>query len=751
MQPTPTASDDSGRLLRDHRRRAGLSQEELARASGVSARGIRNIETRSRRPRATTLRLLAEALRLSPAETVTLLESAAAVESPAVPPPAIVPRQLPAPPRGFAAREAELDRLDAALAGTDERLWLVTGSGGLGKTWLAVQWANAHRDEFDDGQLYLNLRGFDPEAEPTSAHAALRSLVSALGVPVDSAPGGLDDLSALYRSVTAERRLLILLDNAHDAAQVAPLLPGGTDCVTIVTSRDSLRELTTGHGARPSRLETLPSAAARRVLGSHVAVERLEAEPEAVARLVAVSAGLPLALGIIGSLAAQYPKRPLRDLAAELHPADDRDDPDGELTARLRTVLDGSRRWLDDRTARLFDLLGLAPTTGCDRYAAASLAGVPVSDVRPLLRRLEDACLIDQDAPGHYRMHDLTHGYARERALADIDDADRRAALRRLVDHYAVTARLAGHSLQPGTEPITDLPVTPHLVTTPIRDRATSLEWRHRAAPNLLSCQELAIQHGWFRSAWWIAEGMSIFSDEQLLDHDFLIRIWENARIAADQLGDRERLRALRLLGRARADADPDADVAIELTEAALRLAVAFDDRAEMANTRYQLSYILGGRGRNAESLAYAVATLATLTRTDHPRRLANCHNRLSWELTEAGRFDEAEHHGGLALSIARDNDLEFMSAMVLNSLGFAAFRAGRLDEAVEHYREAHEIYTRVEANRYTDFNLDYLGDALAARGDAAEAAEVWRDAADRAEAAYRFTDAERIRAKIPA
>ncbi|MFD0623493.1 NB-ARC domain-containing protein [Streptomyces sanglieri] len=256
---------------------------------------------------------------------------------------------------------------------------VICGPGGVGKSWLAAQWANRSTQRFPDGQLYANLYGFDPSTPPLPSHVALRGFLEALGVARDRVPTDLGAQSALYRSLLADRRMLILLDDARDAEQVRPLLPGSPSCTVLITSRNRLSALMAAHGARLLPLDILSSAKAHALLVGSLGAERTSTEPEAVATLVEHCAGLPLALGIVAARAAMHPDFQLAVLAEELVQAADRLtalDP-GDLTVNVRAVFAASHRALTPSAGRLFSFLGLAQGPDLGLGAAAGLAGLP--------------------------------------------------------------------------------------------------------------------------------------------------------------------------------------------------------------------------------------------------------------------------------------------------------------------------------------------------------------------------------------
>ena len=323
-----------------------------------------------------------------------------------------IPAQLPPDVPGFVGRGAQLAELDAA-GGTV----VISGTAGVGKTALAVHWAHRARERFPDGQLYVNLRGFDPAGRAMSPAEAIRGLLDTLGVPPDRIPAGLEAQTAHYRSLLTGKRILVLLDNAHDADEIRPLLPATPTAMTVVTSRNQLNSLLAVEGAHPLTLDVLSPVGAYDLLARRIGAQRTAAEPEAVQAIIAACARLPLALSIAAARARQSGFA-LAALAAELGPAGRPLDvlDAGDPTSDLRAVFSWSVDAVTPPAARLFRLLGrhLDPDIGPDigAAAAASLAGHPVPVTRRLLTELSRASLLVEHAPGRYTCHDLLRVYA---------------------------------------------------------------------------------------------------------------------------------------------------------------------------------------------------------------------------------------------------------------------------------------------------------------------------------------------------
>jgi DNA-binding SARP family transcriptional activator len=348
----------------------------------------------------------------------------------------VVPRQLPAPVRDFVGREAELAALtgflDHAVSSMSARLVIsaIGGMAGIGKTALAVHWAHQVVDRFPDGQLYVNLRGFHPSGKPMSSDEAVRGFLDALQVPVEQIPASPDAQAGLYRSLLAGRRMLVVLDNARDAGQVRPLLPGSPGCLVLVTSRSQLSGLIAIEGTYALALDVLTEAEARELLARRLGTARIDAEPGGAAELIGLCARLPLALAIAAGRASARPRFPLSALA-EL--ADSRRRLDaldaGDAAASVQAVFSWSLDSLTAPAERMFALLGLHPGPDITIPAAASLAGIPPPQAGQALDELTEAHLIAEHSPGRYAMNDLLRAYAAEQARNHDSDTGRRAAV----------------------------------------------------------------------------------------------------------------------------------------------------------------------------------------------------------------------------------------------------------------------------------------------------------------------------------
>ncbi len=371
-------------------------------------------------------------------------------------PPRPLPAQLPHRVPEFTGRAAELSRLDALAAGdggggTAVVIPAITGTAGVGKTALAVHWAHQISGRFPDGQLYVNLRGFEPAGPAMTPAEAIRGFLDAFAVAPEQIPARLESQAALYRSLLAQRRVLVVLDNAADADQVRPLLPGSPGCLVIVTSRNELTGLIATEGAQPVVVDVLSLAEARQLLCRRLGEPRVRAEAAAADDIIALCARLPLALTLVAARAAAHPGFGLAALAAELREAGGSLDvfDSGDQATNVRAVFSWSYQRLSVPGRGLFRLLGVHPGPDAATPAVASLAGMPAGQVRPALAELARAHLVTERVPGRFAFHDLLRAYATELAHAQDSEQDRLAARRRVLDHYLHTACRADQVLNP--------------------------------------------------------------------------------------------------------------------------------------------------------------------------------------------------------------------------------------------------------------------------------------------------------------
>ena len=462
--------------------------------------------------------ILAADPKLSATAAAEITTSASAMTGPQRPLPAQLPHRIP----DFTGRDAELNRLDALVArdrgdtGTSVVITAITGTAGVGKTSLAVHWAHRVSERFPDGQLYVNLRGFDPTGAAMKPAEAIRGFLDAFGVTPQQIPASLEAQAALYRSLLSGQRVLVLLDNAADEEQVRPLVPGSPGCLVIVTSRNELPGLIVTEGAQPVVVDLLSPDEARQLLSRRIGESRVLAETQAADNIIALCARLPLALMLVAARAATHPGFRLAALAAELREAGGSLDAfDGEDQAtNLRAVFSWSYQRLSVSGRGLFRLLGLHFGPDVAIPAVASLAGMPKEQVRPALAELARAHLVTERIPGRFTFHDLLRAYATEVAYTYDPDDYRYAARYRILDHYLHTAYRADELLNQHRDRLFTLAdVSPGVTPESPADQKQALAWFESEHAVLLE----ALRHatGFDTHIWQLAWALAPFFEYQ--------------------------------------------------------------------------------------------------------------------------------------------------------------------------------------------------------------------------------------------
>ncbi|MFJ8104532.1 tetratricopeptide repeat protein [Streptomyces sp. NPDC096132] len=615
-----------------------------------------------------------------------------------------VPAQLPMQAAGFTGREEELARLEKVLGAAAERpaavvVSAVSGTAGVGKTALAVHWAHRARDRFPDGQLYVNLRGYDPDQPMTAADALVRFL-TALGVSGQDVPLDVDDRAARYRTEVADRRMLIVLDNAATVEQVRPLLPGSGTCAVLVTSRDSLAGLVAREGAHRLDLDLLPAAAARTLLRRLVGA-RADAEPEAVDALAAQCARLPLALRVAAELAAARPATPLADLVAELADQQrrlDLLDADGDPRAAVAAVFSWSLRHLPADAARAFRLLGLHPGPDLDAHAVAALSDSGPAQARRVLDVLARACLVQRVDGARYGMHDLLRAYATRLATAEDAPEAREAALDRLFDHYLAAAAAAMNSLHPAEAHLR--PAAPEAATPApdLSDPEAARAWLNTERACLTAVVAHAATHGRPTHAIRLAQTL----------HRHLIgghpsdglAIHGHARDAARRTADpASEAQALLGLGTAHWQSARHEPAGRHYQEA-LTLFRRVGDAIGQARALINLGLVAERLGRYGPACAYVEQALALYRDADDERGEALALKNLATIERRLGRYGQAADHLQRALTLLRRTGNQYLEAHALNDLGIVETRLDRYGPAAHHQEQALALFRQV-GDRY--------------------------------------------------
>jgi tetratricopeptide (TPR) repeat protein/transcriptional regulator with XRE-family HTH domain len=699
-QPPPGGSRALARLLRELRERALLTQEQLAERAGVSVGTVRGVEAgRIRRPRSSSVRRLADALGLTGREREALVAAARGGQSGPAQPGGGRPSQLPADVAGFTGRVEYLERLGALLPdragasgrrGTAVIIAVIDGTGGVGKSALAVHWAHRVADRFPDGQLYVDLRGHSL-TPPTRPVQALARLLRALGVEPDKIPVGVDEAAGTYRSLLAGRRALVVLDNAHSAEQVRPLLPGSPGCAVVVTSRDRLAGLVASHGVHQITLEMLSEPEAVALLERILGRVRVAAEPEATAELARLCGYLPLALRIAAANLTTQVHHSVASRVAELRQGDRLAglEVDGDLRGAVAVAFDHSYQRLAPEARRAFRLLGLAPGPDLEVAAAAALAATTPERAARVLDRLAAAHLLEARGAGRFAFHDLLGLYARRRAAREDAGAERDAAVGRLLGWYLHAADAAARELYPQ---MLRLSVAAAVVAPGSArpgpgpgagGRAGALAWLDRERPNLVAAVQHAARHGPWSLAWLLADTLRGYFWLRRHTVDWLA-VGRAGLDAARRGGDAAAQTLMRLsLGDAHASIGQYAE-AIEHYAAGLAMARQAgwtDCQAAMLGNLGLLYWEIGDPRKAADHQTQA---LALYRRTGRVAGLAATLGNLAVAERALGELRQAAEHQAQSLRLNRETGSRAGEAVAAGNLGLVLHDLGQLDAALQ-------------------------------------------------------------------
>ncbi|OLR92257.1 BTAD domain-containing putative transcriptional regulator [Actinokineospora bangkokensis] len=627
-------------------------------------------------------------------------------------PPPDVPRQLPADIPVLSARDEQLRALDAVLGERPDPVVVISGPGGIGKTALALHWAHRSAARFPDGQLHVDLGGFGP-GEPVTADAAVRGFLTALGV--DPAHAGTDprDRAALLRSALADRAVLVVLDNAHDAAQVVDLLPGGGRCATVITSRRRLTGLVSTRWAHHVDLAPLDRAGSLALLTARLGAA-VGADP-GTADLVEACRGFPLALAVAAGRLRTRSHLGVADLVGHIRRAGLDALSDADPAASVPAVLSWSTRHLDPEQRRLYRLLGACPgpDTGVDN--AAALVGVDADQVARLLDDLEAVSLVHAPVPGRYRMHDLVRAHAEAQARAHPEEVG--AAQRRVIAHLGRAATAHDRALDPGRHPPG--------VGGDEGSRNRALAWFDAEHACLLAAQGTAAGLGDHRGAWDLAWALHTYHHRRGHDTDHVTSLALGCA-AAERLGDpTAHALAHRLLGAAHARRG---DRRVALTHLRTALREAAGDDLGTAQAHHTLAWALGEFDDHLGAVEHAAQALGGYRALGLGRAEIQVLNAIGLYHSRLDHHDTAARLCGEALSRARrarDRDLE---AAALDSLGEIALRGGDPD-ATRHLERAAALLDSLGSTYARTHTLIRLGEAHSGAGRADRAAAAWSEA----------------------
>jgi len=673
--------------------------------------------------------------------------------APASRPAAPVPRELPADVPAFTGRAAELAELDRLLgspaaAAPAAVISAVSGTAGVGKTALAIHWAHRAASHFPHGQLHVNLRGYDP-ARPMTAADALAGFLRALGLPSRDIPPGEDQRAARYRSLLAGQRMLIVVDNASSVEQVRPLLPGSPGCAVLVTSRDALAGLVARDGATRLDLDLLPLAEAVALLTELIG-EPARADRDAAAELARQCARLPLALRVAAELASAHPQVPLTDLVADLGGQQrrlDLLDAAGDPRTAARAVFSWSYQQLSDQGARMFRLLGIHAGPDITVPAAASLAALAEADARRVLRELARAHLTAEHVPGRYAFHDLLRAYAAEQAHHTDSDADRAAAVGRVLDHYLHTAARAARLLNPANEPVALTPPRPGAALGQPADRRHALAWFEKEQQVLLCAVTLAAESGFDTHAWQLPWALQPFLRARGHWQEWAAAE-RTALAAATRLGDAA---GQALSGRLLAMACThlgDNDQARAYYASSLTLYQRLGNHLGQAKIHQNLSVLAERQSRHTDALGHDEQALRLCQAIGDKAAEAEALNAVGWSYGRLGDYQRARAFCRQALTLCAETGHRRLEGHVWDSLGYAEHHLGHLAEAAACYRRALGLH-REAGDRFGETEtLTHLGDTCQAARELASAREAWQQALAILED-LQHPGADQVRAKL--
>jgi DNA-binding SARP family transcriptional activator/tetratricopeptide (TPR) repeat protein len=674
----------------------------------------------------------------------------------AAPPPrptaseAVRPRELPASVAGFLGREEELAALSGFLDRSAERtppaivISAIGGTAGVGKTTLAVQWAHRVAERFPDGQLYVNLRGYDPD-QPMTAGDALAGFLRALGVGSQDIPAEEDERAARYRSLLAGRRLLVVLDNARSAEQVRPLLPGSPSCAVVVTSRDSLAGLVARDGAMRLELDLLPLDKAvsllRVLIGGPV-----DDDPGTAATMAEQCCRLPLALRVAAELAATRPDVPLSELVGELADRQRRLellDVGGDIRTAVRAVFSWSLQHLDANVARAFQLLGLHPGADFDAYAATALTGTGLEEARRELNVLTRVHLIQMTRPDRYAMHDLLRAYARELAGTRDRGEEQREALTGLFDYYLHTASMAMDTLYPAERhrrPGVPAPAGP---IPPVTVLAAARAWLDAERASLVAVTVHAAGHAWSGHAIRLSEILFRYLDSGCYRAEAII-IHTQARAAARQTGDSgAEAAALNALGTVDSRQGRYRQAGDHL-EQALALFRRVGDRIGEARALDNLGGSYCAQGRYSLAISLREDAISVFRQIGDRIGEAHALGNLAATEEEQGRHEEAARRQQQCLTIALEMGLVDIERSALVNLGSIRMEQGRYQQATGHLHQALALCRAHGDRRFAGAALTTIGEVYLRQGNPQEATgfhhealELFREIGDRHGEAY--------------
>ncbi|MEU6538163.1 BTAD domain-containing putative transcriptional regulator [Streptomyces sp. NPDC047000] len=647
------------------------------------------------------------------------------------------PAQLPAGLHVFTGRKEEIKRLDSLLP-TDPHTAVVIsaigGAPGVGKTALALHWAHRNAHRFPDGQLHINLRGYDPAADPLTPSMAIGYFLESLGIPSERIPSHLDSQIALYRSLLAGRRFLILLDNARNAEQVRPLLPGTPGCLTVVTSREQMTGLAVSAGAHLLRIDVLTVAESLEYLSKRLGKSRVGREHEAALAIVEHCGRLPLALAIVCARAESRPITPLADIGAELEERRDSlraftVDGENDPVTDTRSVFSWSYRALTGRAAEAFRRLWLSPARDVSLEAAASMTGLPMGATRQVMSELHRASLCTSERSGRYSTHDLLRVFSKEMSHSEDSGQALEVARRRLYDHYLHTAHKASTVINTHREhPLLPL-AAPGTQVASFTGTESAADWLHHEISNLQTIALHDTDYGADTQVWRLAAVLELFLDrsgrrqEQI---EIQSAALSAARRTADTSGQAHMHRSLGFaLGRTGRNAEAES----HLNEALAMFSKAGDLSGEALTRRY-LAFLANAGEAHRDALLHYEAAASLYKEAHHAVGIASVSNEVGWTRILMGDFEGALRDCRHAVDVAQRAGNRNVEAASWDSLGVAHHRLGHKGDALQALHRALTCYRELNDAYLIADTLIHIGDVHATESPG-QAHAVWTEALD--------------------
>jgi tetratricopeptide (TPR) repeat protein/transcriptional regulator with XRE-family HTH domain len=728
-------------VLRRHRRAIRLTQEELAERAALSVRAIANLESgRTSRPRADSVGRLAVALGLTGkiAEEFRRASRGDAPDQgqerkPAQPAASKVASwRLPPTVGHFAGRAAELAALDGLREAADQAGPIaIIGGPGVGKTALALHWAHHRAGWFPDGQLLVDLRGFDPAVAPLTPAEALSRLLEELGVPARSLPASVEARAGMFRGLLAGRRVLMIIDNARDSVQVRDLLPAGAGPLVLITSRNRLTSLVAREGARLLDLDVLPGADAVALVKARIGPGRADAERAAVPLLAAACARLPLALNIAAAILLTSPGTEIAALAGELTTARvglDRLDA-GDAASSARIVFASSYRLLTPAAARLFRLLGAAPGPETSADAAASLLATTPRSARGLLRELADMHLLAEREAGRFGFHDLLRAFAIDRLEAEEEPDARAAAIRRMLEWYLRTADSAARVINSRRRHASLDQFLPDVRPLSFEAYEPALAWLDAEHGNLVAAVSVAAEHEHHEIAWklpvtlWDLFTLRGLFDDWIATHRTGLR---SARELGEITGETwllNNLSAAYLL-------QDRLDEAVDCIDEALPAMRRLGDVKGQASLLHNLGIVRIRQSRYDEALTSLEAALAMYRAAQFSDGEGQTRQSMGEAFRLRGELDQALACYESALAKYRKTGNRFSESLVFIDIAHCHHGGGQLAQALEAARRAVDLSREVGHRPGEAEALTLTGDLQDDIGQNLQARRSWRVAA---------------------